>query len=74
MSIISYKREQYFCRELDGGVFLSTNNGSSWTDVSNGLTGGCALDVYSFAISGILFLQELMEQVFGNGHYQKWLE
>jgi len=33
------------------GIFLSTNNGASWTAVNTGLT-GYALDVYALAISG----------------------
>jgi hypothetical protein len=32
-----------------GGVFLSTNNGTSWTVVNNGLTN---TDVYALAVSG----------------------
>jgi hypothetical protein len=32
-----------------GGVFLSTNNGTSWTQVNNGLTN---TDVHAFAVSG----------------------
>ncbi len=32
-----------------GGVFLSTNNGASWTAVNNGLTNK---KVYSMAVSG----------------------
>jgi hypothetical protein len=32
-----------------GGVFLSTNNGTNWTKVNNGLTN---TSIYSFAISG----------------------
>ena len=34
-----------------GGVFLSTNNGTSWTEVDSGLTGN-GLDVQSLAVSG----------------------
>ena len=34
-----------------GGVFLSTNNGTSWTAVNNGLTGG-GLTVNALAVSG----------------------
>jgi hypothetical protein len=37
-----------FARTRGGGVFLSTNNGVSWTSVNQGLT---ALNVYSLAIS-----------------------
>jgi hypothetical protein len=32
-----------------GGVFLSTNNGTSWTEVNTGLTN---INVYAFAVSG----------------------
>ena len=32
-----------------GGVFLSTNNGTSWTEVNNGLTN---THVYTLAVSG----------------------
>jgi hypothetical protein len=34
---------------VDGGIFLSTDNGSSWNAVNNGLTN---LSVRSLAISG----------------------
>src|ERR1035438_3323604 len=34
-----------------GGVFLSTNNGTSWTAVNNGLTGS-GLTVNALAVSG----------------------
>ncbi len=33
----------------DGGVFLSTNSGASWTEVNTGLT---STDVYALALSG----------------------
>jgi hypothetical protein len=35
----------------DAGVFLSTNNGTSWTPVNSGLTGD-ALDIRSLEVSG----------------------
>ena len=38
-----------FAGTYDDGVFLSTNNGTSWTAVNSGLTD---LDVYSLAVSG----------------------
>ncbi len=40
-----------FAGTYGGGVFLSTNNGNSWTAVNNGLSVN-GLYVYSFAISG----------------------
>ena len=39
-----------FAGTYGGGVFLSTNNGTSWTEVNNGLTGGTA--VMALAVSG----------------------
>ena len=38
-----------FTGTYGGGVFLSTNNGTSWTDVNSGLTNS---KVYSLAVSG----------------------
>ena len=38
-----------FFAGTDGGVFLSTNNGTSWTAVNTGLTD---TDVYALAVSG----------------------
>ncbi len=40
-----------FAGTVYGGVFLSTNNGNSWTAVNNGLS-GLGLDIYSIAING----------------------
>ena len=33
----------------DGGVFLSTNNGTNWTQINNGLT---YTSVYAIAVNG----------------------
>ena len=38
-----------FAGSDDHGVFLSSNNGASWSAVNNGLTN---LHMYSFAVSG----------------------
>ena len=38
-----------FAGTFRGGVFLSTNNGRSWTAINTGLTN---LDVYAFAVNG----------------------
>jgi len=37
-----------FAGTLTGGVFLSTNNGTNWTAVNNGLT---RYDIYSLSVS-----------------------
>jgi hypothetical protein len=38
-----------FAGTAGGGVFLSTNNGQSWTAINNGLTD---LSIYSLVVSG----------------------
>jgi len=38
-----------FCRQRGGNVFLTTNNGTSWTNVSQGLT---HLSIKAIAIKG----------------------
>ena len=43
------QRHQSLCRTRYGGVFRSTNNGTSWTEVNSGLT---HTDVRALAVSG----------------------
>ena len=51
-----------------GGVFLSTNNGSSWSAINTGLTN---TDIYSFAISGTDIFARTNGVEYGYVHYQK---
>jgi len=52
--------ERIFCRTQTNGVYLSTNNGTSWTQVNNGLT-----DTYvkALAISGTYDLFAVLGQL-----------
>jgi len=43
------KENDIFAGTIDGGVFLSSNNGANWTNVSDGLP---IVDIFSIAISG----------------------
>ena len=49
-----------FAGTVGGGVFLSTDNGTSWTQVNNGLTN---TDMSSLAVAEQIFLLELIIMV-----------
>lgn len=56
-----------FAGTYGGGVFLSTNNGTSWTEVNSGLTNTY---VWSLAVSGTNLFAGTLGAVFGDDHSQ----